>query len=33
MLVFINEGHFFKTPYEEFLKLPQASEEAINQVF
>jgi len=33
MLVFIREGHFFRTPWERFMKMPQAGEEAIDKAF
>ena len=33
MLVYIRDGHFFKTPWEQFLTLPTASEAAINKEF
>ncbi|MEW5796557.1 MAG: thioredoxin fold domain-containing protein [Candidatus Zixiibacteriota bacterium] len=33
MLVYIRDRHFFVTPWEKFLTLPAASEEAINKRF
>jgi len=33
MLVFIREGHFFRTPWEKFVAMPEASETAINKHF
>jgi thioredoxin-related protein len=33
MLVFVREGHFFRTPWEKFLTMPEASETAINKSF
>jgi len=33
MLVFIREGHFFRTPWERFLGMPEASEDAIDELF
>lgn len=33
MLVFIRDGHFFRTPWERFMERPEASEEAIDEAF
>jgi thioredoxin-related protein len=33
MLVYIREGHFFQTAWSDFLRLPEASEEAIDELF
>lgn len=33
MLVFISDGHFFRTPWERFMERPEASEEAIEEAF
>jgi thioredoxin-related protein len=33
MLVFIRDGHFFRTPWERFMDFPEASEEAIEEAF
>jgi thioredoxin-related protein len=33
MLVFIRGGHFFRTPWDKFLTLPEASKEAIDKSF
>ena len=33
MLVFIRDGHFFRTPWERFVDMPEASEDAIDDLF
>ena len=33
MLVFIRDGHFFRTPWEKYITMPEASEAAINKSF
>jgi thioredoxin-related protein len=33
MLVFVREGHFFRTPWEKFMTMPEASETAIKKSF
>jgi len=33
MLVYIRDGHFFRTPWVKFMDLPAASEEAIDKLF
>jgi thioredoxin-related protein len=33
MLVFIRDGHFFRTPWEKYITMPEASEAAINKNF
>ena len=33
MLVFLRGGHFFRTPWEKFLTLPEASEAEVNKNF
>ena len=33
MLVFIRDGHFFRTPWERFVNMPEASEDAIDDLF
>ncbi len=33
MLVYVGEQHFFRTPWERFLDLPEASEDAIDDRF
>ncbi len=33
MLVYVREGHFFRTPWNQFMKMPEASEDAIDELF
>jgi len=33
MLIYIREGHFFRTPWEKFMTMPEASEDAIDEKF
>lgn len=33
MLIFVGEGHFFRTPWDKFMALPEASEDAIDDRF